>query len=283
MSAWLVAGHKERSYYFRMLKGPDALPQGTAGAHRLVVRLQCCLDEFERPDPMRQDRRERAELIVSSRQRLAERGGRIDDDLLPIAQRFIEEDEQRHAALRAQLKTLATRVGMEFDVRGLDPTPVLRLAETLDPAHLSEAHVALRRLAVRLTVETPQFIMIDFGPPEPDEAPLSTRGVDAVEEAETRPPTLTVDDDALSVRWGERELDLSDSPVLFRLIKRLDEARGKFLGCDTLRREVWGRQIEDSTIRSAVSRLKTTLRAQQMDEIADRVEKRDGRYRLAKG
>lgn len=280
-----------------MLYKLDAVIEGTRGVQRLVLRFEECIAAFEHDDRTRAGHRHSSEAIVGSRLRLAE--------------------------LHAQLRQLVDRLAVEFDKRKLDPTPLLRVAETLKTADLPEARIALKRLEVRLASEPerPTFVNLGPVPPNGDAASLAEQPAEVANacgsfgqlvmgndtklarlgetahggRAERASPEstgalpdfaaasgeLVIDASTMSVRGGEKALDLSRKPTLFRLIGRLHRARGTFVDTHTLKQDVWDRsKLADSTIRGAVSRLQIQLRAASMDDVADRIECRSGSWRL---
>lgn len=73
-----------------------------------------------------------------------------------------------------------------------------------------------------------------------------------------------------SVEWRGRRCDLGPS-ILFRLIQRLLRRPDRYYPYDILMDDVWDRRCSDTTVRSAITRLRQALRAAGMSDLADAI------------
>jgi DNA-binding response OmpR family regulator len=88
-----------------------------------------------------------------------------------------------------------------------------------------------------------------------------------------------VDPDRLQVVFQGKACELGDT--LFRLLQRLAKRPNTYVTHEDLLVDVWDGRRSEAAIRSAVKRLKQTLRRQGLAELADAVDgSRPGRYRL---
>ena len=89
-----------------------------------------------------------------------------------------------------------------------------------------------------------------------------------------------VDSGSLEVVYHGKRCFLGNT-ILYRLIERLSRKPNKYFTYDELLQCVWGGIRSDSTVRTAVKRLRATLRQAGMGELADSIDgSSPGRYSL---
>jgi DNA-binding response OmpR family regulator len=113
-------------------------------------------------------------------------------------------------------------------------------------------------------------------------------GIDAVSfwRARTSPPTnplahrsFYVDPERLQIIFHGKACELSDTP--FRLLLRLAKRPNAYVTYEDLLADVWDGERSDSAVRSAIKRLRHTLRSRGLNELADAIDgSKPGRYRL---
>lgn len=88
-----------------------------------------------------------------------------------------------------------------------------------------------------------------------------------------------VDPERLQVVFHGRSCELGDT--LFRLLQRLAKRPNTYVTHEDLLVDAWDGRRSEAAIRSAVKRLKQTLRRQGLADLADAIDgSRSGRYRL---
>jgi len=88
-----------------------------------------------------------------------------------------------------------------------------------------------------------------------------------------------VDPDRLQIFFHGKACELGDTP--FRLLLRLAKRPNAYVTYEDLLADVWNGERSDSAIRSAIKRLRRTLRSQGLDELANAIDgSKPGRYRL---
>jgi len=93
------------------------------------------------------------------------------------------------------------------------------------------------------------------------------------------PDQLMVDPTNFTMRWNGRYCDLGPT-ILFKLMQRLARRPGRYFTYDILMETVWERRCSNSTIRSAVKRLRGAMRDAGMPELADAIRGRRECYGL---
>jgi DNA-binding response OmpR family regulator len=88
-----------------------------------------------------------------------------------------------------------------------------------------------------------------------------------------------VDVTTFSVKWRGKQCDLGAS-IPFRLMQRFSRRSNQYFTYDILMEEVWNRQCANSTIRSAIKRLRRALCAAGMDDLATAIKGRGECYGL---
>jgi len=88
-----------------------------------------------------------------------------------------------------------------------------------------------------------------------------------------------VDVTTFSVQWRGKQCDLGAS-IPFRLMQRFSRRSNQYFTYDILMEDVWNRQCANSTIRSAVKRLRQALCAAGMDDLATAIKGRGECYGL---
>jgi DNA-binding response OmpR family regulator len=88
-----------------------------------------------------------------------------------------------------------------------------------------------------------------------------------------------VDPDQLQIIFDGKACELGDTP--FRLLMRLAKRPNAYVTYEDLLADVWDGDRSDSAIRSAIKRLRRTLRTQGLEELANAIDgSKPGRYRL---
>jgi len=90
---------------------------------------------------------------------------------------------------------------------------------------------------------------------------------------------LVVSPATFSVEWRDRRCDLGSS-ILFKLIQRLSRRPGRYFTYDILMEDVWERRCSNTTVRSAIKRLRRALRDAGMPELAAAIRGRRECYGL---
>jgi len=90
---------------------------------------------------------------------------------------------------------------------------------------------------------------------------------------------IRVDSAMCAIEWDGRRCVLGPS-LQFRLLHRMAQHPGRYFKYDLLIREVWGRTCDDTTVRTAVARLRRMLRDAGMADLADAIRGRDHCYGL---
>jgi hypothetical protein len=113
-------------------------------------------------------------------------------------------------------------------------------------------------------------------------------GIDAVTflKARTGPPEsapssrlLLLEPKRLQITYHGKACELSDTP--FRLLQRLARRPNTYVTYEDLFNDVWKEQRSDDAIRSAIKRLRQSLRKHGLDDVAKAIDgSRPGRYRL---
>ena len=80
-----------------------------------------------------------------------------------------------------------------------------------------------------------------------------------------------------SVEWRGRRCDLGPS-ILFKLIQRLLRRPDRYYPYDILMDDVWDRRCSNTTVRSAVKRLRRALCNAGMSDLADAIRGRERCY-----
>ena len=78
---------------------------------------------------------------------------------------------------------------------------------------------------------------------------------------------LVVSPVTFTVEWRDRCCDLGPS-ILFKLIQRLSRRPGRYFTYDILMEDIWERRCSNTTVRSAIKRLRRALRDAGMPELA---------------
>lgn len=88
-----------------------------------------------------------------------------------------------------------------------------------------------------------------------------------------------VDPDRLQITFQGKACELSDTP--FRLLLRLAKRPNAYVTYEDLLADVWDGDRSDGAVRSAIKRLRHTLRSRGLSELADAIDgSKPGRYRL---
>jgi DNA-binding response OmpR family regulator len=88
---------------------------------------------------------------------------------------------------------------------------------------------------------------------------------------------LMVDPTTFTVEWQGQRCDLGPS-ILFKLIQRLARRPGRYFTYDILMEDVWEQRCSNTTVRSAVKRLRQALRDAGMPELATAIRGRGECY-----
>jgi DNA-binding response OmpR family regulator len=88
-----------------------------------------------------------------------------------------------------------------------------------------------------------------------------------------------VDPDRLQIVFHGKACELGDTP--FRLLLRLAKRPNTYVTYEDLLADVWNGERSDDAVRSAIKRLRHTLRSHGLEELADAIDgSKPGRYRL---
>lgn len=88
-----------------------------------------------------------------------------------------------------------------------------------------------------------------------------------------------VDPERLQIVFQGKRCELDDTP--FKLLQRLAKRPNAYVTHEDLLEDVWDGRRSDAAIRSAIKRLKQTLRSHGLDELANAIDgSKPGRYRL---
>ena len=90
---------------------------------------------------------------------------------------------------------------------------------------------------------------------------------------------LVVSSTTFSVEWQGRRCDLGPS-ILFKLIQRLSRRPGRYFTYDILMEDIWERRCANTTVRSAIKRLRRALCDAGMHELAAAIRGRRECYGL---
>jgi DNA-binding response OmpR family regulator len=88
---------------------------------------------------------------------------------------------------------------------------------------------------------------------------------------------LMVNPTTFTVEWHGQRCDLGPS-ILFKLIQRLAHRPGRYFTYDILMEDVWEQRCSNTTIRSAVKRLRRAMRDAGMPELATAIRGRGECY-----
>jgi DNA-binding response OmpR family regulator len=88
---------------------------------------------------------------------------------------------------------------------------------------------------------------------------------------------LMVNPATFTVEWHGQRCDLGPS-ILFKLIQRLARRPGRYFTYDILMEDVWERRCSNTTVRSAVKRLRRAMRDAGMPELATAIRGRGECY-----
>ena len=88
-----------------------------------------------------------------------------------------------------------------------------------------------------------------------------------------------IDTSTFTVEWRGRRCDLGPS-ILFKLLQRLSRRPDRFYPYDVLMIDVWQRRCSNTTVRSAIKRLRRALCDAGMDDLADAIKGRRECYGL---
>lgn len=88
---------------------------------------------------------------------------------------------------------------------------------------------------------------------------------------------LTVNPTTFTIEWHGLRCNLGPT-VLFKLIQRLARRPGRYFTYDILMEDVWERRCSNSTVRSAVKRLRRAMRDAGMSELATAIRGRGESY-----
>lgn len=92
--------------------------------------------------------------------------------------------------------------------------------------------------------------------------------------------SLYIDPDRLQIIFHGKICELGDTS--FRLFLRLAKRPNAYVTYEDLLADVWNGERSDSAVRSAIKRLRRTLRACGVKELADAIDgSKPGRYRLS--
>jgi len=90
---------------------------------------------------------------------------------------------------------------------------------------------------------------------------------------------LMVNPTTFTVEWHGQRCDLGPS-ILFKLIQRLARRPGRYFTYDILMEDVWEQRCSNTTVRSAVKRLRRAMRDAGMPELAAAIRGRGECYGL---
>ena len=82
-----------------------------------------------------------------------------------------------------------------------------------------------------------------------------------------------------TVEWRDLRCDLGPS-ILFKLIQRLSRRPGRYFTYDILMEDIWERRCANTTVRSAIKRLRRALCDAGMHELAAAIRGRRECYGL---
>ena len=88
---------------------------------------------------------------------------------------------------------------------------------------------------------------------------------------------LTVNPTTFTIEWHGLHCNLGPT-ILFKLIQRLARRPGRYFTYDILMEDVWERRCSNSTVRSAVKRLRRAMRDAGMSELATAIRGRGESY-----
>lgn len=88
-----------------------------------------------------------------------------------------------------------------------------------------------------------------------------------------------IDTAAFTVEWRGRRCDLGPS-IPFKLLHRLSRRPDRFYPYDVLMTDVWERRCSNTTVRSAIKRLRRALCDAGMDDLAEAIKGRGECYGL---
>jgi DNA-binding response OmpR family regulator len=101
----------------------------------------------------------------------------------------------------------------------------------------------------------------------------------AVPDSPTAERLFRVDPDRLQIVFHGKACELADTP--FRLLLRLAKRPNSYVTYEDLLADVWNGERSDDAVRSAIKRLRHTLRTHGLRELADAIDgSKPGRYRL---
>lgn len=88
-----------------------------------------------------------------------------------------------------------------------------------------------------------------------------------------------IDTATFTVEWRGRYCDLGPG-IPFKLLQRLSRRPGRFYSYDVLMTDVWKRRCSNTTVRSAIKRLRRALCDAGMDDLAEAIKGRGECYGL---